>query len=115
MSSGFTEDEMRRALGLDMPTPPATPHLQPAAPAPVVAPAPTPASPKTAAPRAPVKRRGPILRVTLQVSKVFDGEETPFVHDSKSLSRFDAEQEAKKALAKAGFKYFVVESIVKVD
>lgn len=113
MSSGFTEDEMRRALGLDTPAPLATPHFQPAAPAPVAAP--TPPAAKTPAPRAAVKRRGPILRVTLQVSKVFDGEETPFVHDSKSLSRFDAEQEAKKALAKAGFKYFVVESIVKVD
>lgn len=113
MSSGFTEDEMRRALGLDTPTPQATPSVKPAAPAPVTAP--TPQIPKAAAPRVPVKRRGPILRVTLQVSKVYDGEETPFVHDSKSLSRFDAEQEAKKALAKAGFKYFVVESIVKVD
>lgn len=102
---------MRRALGLDTPAPLAPPHIQPAAPAPV----PTPPAAKTPAPRAAVKRRGPILRVTLQVSKVFDGEETPFVHDSKSLSRFDAEQEAKKALAKAGFKYFVVESIVKVD
>ena len=51
----------------------------------------------------------------MHVSKVFDGEETLFVHDSKLLSRFDAEQEAKKALAKAGYKYFVVDSIVQVD
>ena len=56
-----------------------------------------------------------MLRVTLQVSKEYDGEETQFVHDAKTLSRFDAEQDAKKALAKAGFKYFVVESIVTVD
>ncbi|MFJ7884817.1 hypothetical protein ACIQYF_15200 [Pseudomonas sp. NPDC096917] len=113
MSTGFTEDEMRKALGLDLPaaTTPATPP----------APAPAPAAPKAAAPapkpapRAPVKRRGPVLRVSLHVSKVFDGEETLFVHDSKKLSRFDAEQEAKKALAKAGFKYFVVDSIVQVD
>ncbi|MFK7676160.1 hypothetical protein ACI7MK_21740, partial [Pseudomonas sp. 2024-204] len=68
-----------------------------------------------AEPRAPVKRRGPVLRVNMQVSKVFDGEETLFVHDSKLLSRFDAEQEAKKALAKAGYKYFVLDSIVQVD
>lgn len=56
-----------------------------------------------------------MLRVTLHVSKVYDGEETVFIHDSKLLSQFDAEQEAKKALAKAGFKYFVVDSIVRVD
>ncbi len=113
MSTGFTEDEMRRALGLDLPA------AAPAAPAPVPAapPAPTIDTPVIAkpAPRAPVKRRGPVLRVTMQVSKVFDGEETLFVHDSTLLSRFDAEQEAKKALAKAGYKYFVVDSIVQVD
>ena len=112
MSTGFTEDEMRRALGLDTPAPAIAPHaepkIEPAASIPVTAP------PK-AIPRTPVKRRGPMLRVTLQVSKVYDGEETLFVHDAKTLSRFDAEQDAKKALAKAGFKYFVVESIVTVD
>ena len=108
MSTGFTEDEMRKALGLDTPTPAAAPQpepeLPPAAPAPV----------KTAE-RAPVKRRGPVLRVTMNVSKEYDGEVTQFIHDSKSLSRFDAEQEAKKALAKAKFKYYELASIVKVD
>ena len=108
MSTGFTEDEMRRALGLDTPTPAAAPQpepeLPPAAPAPV----------KTAE-RAPVKRRGPVLRVTMNVSKEYDGEVTQFIHDSKSLSRFDAEQEAKKALAKAKFKYYELASIVKVE
>ena len=108
MSTGFTEDEMRRALGLDTPTPAAAPQpgpeLPPAAPAPV-----------TTAERAPVKRRGPVLRVTMNVSKEYDGEVTQFIHDSKSLSRFDAEQEAKKALAKAKFKYYELASIVKVD
>lgn len=110
MSTGFTEDEMRKALGLDTPAPTA-PAAPPVQPAPVKA----VALPPKAAPRAPVKRRGPVLRVTLHVSKVYDGEETVFVHDAKTLSRFDAEQEAKKALAKAGFKYFVVDSIVQVD
>ena len=51
----------------------------------------------------------------MRVTKVFDGDETLFVHDSKDLSRFNAEQEAKKALAKAGFKYFELQSIVSVD
>ncbi len=113
MSTGFTEDEMRKALGLDTPAPttPTAPAIAPVQPAPVK----TIAPPPKAAPRAPAKRRGPVLRVTLHVSKVYDGEETLFVHDAKTLSRFDAEQEAKKALAKAGFKYFVVDSIVQVD
>ena len=112
MSSGFTEDEMRRALGLDTPATPVAPPV-------VVKPEPVPGKPALLSPKTPtkepVKRRGPMLRVTLQVSKEYDGEETRFVHDAKTLSRFDAEQEAKKALAKAGFKYFVVESIVQVD
>ncbi|AUB75762.1 hypothetical protein B195_013265 [Pseudomonas sp. Lz4W] len=108
MSSGFTEDEMRRALGLDTPATPVAPPV-------VVKPEPVPVKPALLSPKEPVKRRGPMLRVTLQVSKEYDGEETRFVHDAKTLSRFDAEQAAKKALAKAGFKYFVVESIVQVD
>jgi len=112
MSTGFTEDEMRRALGLDTPTPAVAPHAEPKIePQALITQAPL----LKAAPRTPVKRRGPMLRVTLQVSKEYDGEETLFVHDAKTLSRFDAEQDAKKALAKAGFKYFVVESIVTVD
>ena len=108
MSTGFTEDEMRRALGLDTPTPAPAPQPEPELPP--VAPAPV-----NAADRAPVKRRGPVLRVTMNVSKEYDGEVTQFIHDSKSLSRFDAEQEAKKALAKAKFKYYELASIVKVD
>lgn len=106
MSTGFTEDEMRRALGLDTPTPAAAPQPEPELP---------PAAPVKTAEHAPVKRRGPVLRVTMNVSKEYDGEVTQFIHDSKSLSRFDAEQEAKKALAKAKFKYYELASIVKVD
>ena len=108
MSTGFTEDEMRRALGLDTPTPAAAPQPEPELP-------PDAPAPVKAADRAPVKRRGPVLRVTMNVSKEYDGEVTQFIHDSKSLSRFDAEQEAKKALAKAKFKYYELASIVKVD
>ena len=114
MSAGFTEDDMRRALGLDLPAAPVQPEVEPA-PAkttPAVKKAPAPAKAQSPAPK---KRSGPILRVTMRVTKVFDGDETKFVHDSKDLSRFNAEQEAKKALAKAGFKYFELESIVSVD
>jgi len=110
MSPGFTEDEMRRALGLDTPTPPAAPASKPEPQLPEAD-----AAPAKVAARAPVKRRGPVLRVTMNVSKEYDGEVTQFIHDSKSLSRFDAEQEAKKALAKARFKYYELASIVKVD
>ena len=114
MSAGFTEDDMRRALGLDIPAAPVQPEVEPApaktTPIPKKAPAPDKASSPVAK-----KRSGPILRVTMRVTKVFDGDETRFVHDSKDLSRFNAEQEAKKALAKAGFKYFELESIVSVD
>ena len=114
MSAGFTEDDMRRALGLDLPAAPVQPEIEPApakiTPAPKKAPAPDKASSPVAK-----KRSGPILRVTMRVTKVFDGDESLFVHDSKDLSRFNAEQEAKKALAKAGFKYFELESIVSVD
>lgn len=114
MSAGLTEDDMRRALGLDLPAAPVQPEVEPA-PAkttPTVKKAPAPAKAQSPAPK---KRSGPILRVTMRVTKVFDGDETKFVHDSKDLSRFNAEQEAKKALAKAGFKYFELESIVSVD
>ena len=118
MSAGFTEDDMRRALGLDLPAAPVQPEIEPApakiTPAPKPAPKKAPAPDKASSPVAK-KRSGPILSVTMRVTKVFDGDESLFVHDSKDLSRFNAEQEAKKALAKAGFKYFELESIVSVD
>ena len=114
MSAGFTEDDMRRALGLDIPAVPVQPEVEPAPAKPTPPPKKAPPPAKAQSP-APKKRSGPVLRVTMRVTKVFDGEETQFVHDSKDLSRFNAEQEAKKALAKAGFKYFELESIVSVD
>jgi len=46
---------------------------------------------------------------------VFEGEETMFVYDAKTLSTFDAEQEAKKAAAKEKFKYFEVLSVKRVE
>ncbi len=114
MSAGFTEDDMRRALGLDLPVAPVQPEVEPAPAKTTPIPKKAPAPAKAQSP-VPKKRSGPVLRVTMRVTKVFDGEETKFVHDSKDLSRFNAEQEAKKALAKAGFKYFELESIVSVD
>lgn len=116
MSTGLTEDDMRRALGLDVPSPaapaPVEPELKPE-PTPVPAPAPVTKAPP--APRPKAKRLSPALLVTLRVTKEFEGEETLFVHEAKTLSTFDAEQEARKAAAKEKYKYFEVVSIKRVE
>lgn len=116
MSTGLTEDDMRRALGLDVPSPaapaPVEPELKPE-PAPVPAPAPVPKAAPTPRPKA--KRLSPALLVTLRVTKEFEGDETLFVHEAKTLSTFDAEQEARKAAAKEKYKYFEVVSIKRVE
>lgn len=51
------------------------------------------------------------LRVTLRVSKIYDGPEEVFVHDADTLSSLLAEGEAKQAARKKKFKYFEVVSI----
>jgi hypothetical protein len=51
------------------------------------------------------------LRVTLRVSKIYDGTEEVFVHDADTLSSLLAEGEAKQAARKKKFKYFEVVSI----
>lgn len=117
MSTGLTEDDMRRALGLDVPSP-ATPA--PVEPEPKQEPVPTPAPAPVAkkeppAPRPKAKRLSPALVVTLRVTKEFEGDETLFVHEAKTLSTFDAEQEARKAAAKEKYKYFEVVSIKRVE
>lgn len=119
MSTGLTEDDMRRALGLDVATPTAP---APAAPEPVAAPMakpePAPAPVEVKAPPAPrpkTKRLSPALVVTLRVTREFEGEESLFVHEAKTLSTFDAEQEARKAASKEKYKYFEVVSIKRVE
>lgn len=104
MSSGFTEDEMRRALGLT-----AT-HSTPQATAPAAKEKPEPrvASSKP-------KRRSPKLRVTLLVSKEFEGETVEFSHDTDTLSQFDAEQEAKTLAKKEKYRFFDVVSIKPIE
>ncbi|MCI8212305.1 hypothetical protein AUC61_22485 [Pseudomonas sp. S25] len=117
MSTGLTEDDMRRALGLDVPSP-ATPAPveQEVKPEPVQTPVPAPvAKAPSPAPRPKAKRLSPALLVTLRVTKEFEGEETLFVHEAKTLSTFDAEQEARKAAAKEKYKYFEVVSIKRVE
>lgn len=103
MSSGFTEDEMRRALGLT-----ATQSSS--------------SSPQATTPATNVKSehrvggsrpkpRSPKLRVTLLVSKEFEGETVKFTHDADTLSQFDAEQEAKTLAKKEKYRFFELVSI----
>lgn len=107
MSSGFTEEEMRRALGLSESSgnPPIT-HPNPPAPATA-----TNVVPETKVVGRKPKLRSPRLRVTLLVSKEFEGETVEFIHDADTLSQFDAEQEAKKLAKKDKYRFFEVVSI----
>ena len=111
MSLELTEEEMRRALfGATAPknTPVAVEFAAAPAPVPVVAPA-KPAGGTTAKPKA--KFLSLKLRVTLKVSKVFEGPAEFFVYDADTLSTFVAEQDAKKAAKQERFKYFELVSI----
>ncbi|AVX93280.1 hypothetical protein [Pseudomonas psychrophila] len=104
MSSGFTEDDMRRALGLsETPGSPPTSHVTPPAPANKVKP--------EARVVGKSKPRSPKLRVTLLVSKEFEGDTVEFIHDADTLSQFDAEQDAKKLAKKEKYRFFEVVSI----
>lgn len=107
MSSDLTEDEMRQALGLGgTPASPADPSAIKTArctAAKVV--------PGRRAGTSKLKSRSPKLRVTLLVSKEFEGESVVFVHDADTLSRFDAEQEAKTLAKKDKYRFFEVVSI----
>jgi hypothetical protein len=105
MSTGFTEDDMRKALGLDVAPVPPSPSAQ------KIEPSPARSSELESRPIPKPKRRSPKLRVTLRVSKVFDGESELFVHDASTLSQFDAEQEAKTLAKKAKFRYFTLVSV----
>lgn len=95
----MTEQEMRDALGLDFTGEDAPEDANQRSIAPI-------ANPPTAK-----KRVFSGLRVTLRVTREFEGEETLFVHDASTLSRFDAEQFARKAAAKEKFRFFELVSI----
>ncbi|AKK01431.1 hypothetical protein VM99_26500 [Pseudomonas chlororaphis] len=60
------------------------------------------------------KSSSPRLRVTLKVTKTFEGEEEVFTFDANTLSTLIAEQEAKSAAKKKRYKYSEVVSIVSV-
>ncbi|HBN9869849.1 TPA: hypothetical protein ACP331_003025, partial [Pseudomonas aeruginosa] len=67
-------------------------------------------------PAKPVQRKSssPRLRVTLKVTKTFEGDEEIFTYDANTLSSLIAEQEAKSAAKKKRYKYFEVLSMVSV-
>jgi hypothetical protein len=116
MSIGFTEDEMRKTLGLD------TPQIPSPSPSPSPSPQSTPMPADTAQKAKPVARpltksksRRPKLRVTLRVSKVFEGESTVFTHDADTLSHFDAEQQAKVLAKKEKYQYADLLSIKVIE
>jgi len=55
------------------------------------------------------------LRVTLRVTKIYEGPEEVFVYDANTLSSLVAEGEAKAAAKKKKFRYFQVISIEPVQ
>ncbi|WP_339473565.1 hypothetical protein [Pseudomonas fluorescens] len=111
MAIELSEEEMRKALfgaSVDPVTPEAT--------TPVVDTTSTPPTPSPAT--SPKKLTGyhkSKLRVTLHVSEVYDGEVEVFVHDSSSLSKLVAEQEAKAAAKKQKYKYLELVSVESIS
>lgn len=103
----LTEEQMRIAL-FGSATPPA--HEE-ASKRPVAAQSPLP----VAKPKATKSRSSsPKLRVTLHVTKEFEGDVEVFIHESSTLSTLLAEQEAKQAAKKKKFKYIEVVSVSQI-
>lgn len=63
------------------------------------------------APKPKAKSQLPRLRVTLRVSKEFEGDTEVFVHDANTLSTISAEQEARTQAKKKKFRYFELVSV----
>ena len=60
-------------------------------------------------------RRSPCIRVTLKISKVFEGDTEVVVYDCNTLSTLTAEIEAKAAAKKKKFKYVDLVSIQSIE
>jgi hypothetical protein len=65
--------------------------------------------------RAASKPLSPRLRVTLRVTRAFEGEAEVFVYDANTLSTIVAEQAAKNEAKKQKFRYFEVISINSIE
>lgn len=112
MSLELTEEEMRRALfGGACTKSPSSPAQAQVAPTERPEEKSLPTEPKAVLPRKRSEPLSPKLRVTLHVTKEFEGENEVFVHEASTLSSLLAEQEAKKAAQKKRFKYFDLISI----
>lgn len=103
----LTEEQMRLAL-FGSATPPA--HEE-ASKRPIVAQLSLPAAKPKAAKSRP---SSPKMRVTLHVTREFEGDVEVFIHESSTLSTLLAEQEAKQAAKKKKFKYIEVVSVTQI-
>lgn len=107
MAIELSEEEMRKALfGASVkPTVPKAPPPAVADAVPFAASSPTPRA------RNLGSYHSLKLRVTLHVSKEYEGDVDVFMHDSSSVSKLVAEQEAKAAAKKKKYKHLEVASI----
>ncbi|MEB0207339.1 hypothetical protein [Pseudomonas sp. CCC3.1] len=111
MAIELSEEEMRKALfgATADSVPPPAPSSAPAVPRSQPAANPTPQAKKASG------YHTSKLRVTLHVSKVYEGDIDVFVHDSSSLSKLVAEQEAKAAAKKKKYKYLELVSVESIS
>ncbi|MFL1547321.1 hypothetical protein [Pseudomonas sp. O39] len=111
MAIELSEEEMRKALfgtSTDTVTPP-VPSSAPALPILQSAASQSPQAKKTSG------YHTSKLRVTLHVSKVYEGDVDVFVLESSSLSKLVAEQEAKAAAKKKKYKYLELVSVESIS
>lgn len=109
MATHLSEQEMRQALfGTPKQSEPEPVFV---APAPVSSPTPQDKPGR----RTVSKPLSPRLRVTLRVTREFEGETEVFVHDANTLSTIVAEQAAKNEAKKQKFRYFDVVSIKPIE
>jgi hypothetical protein len=107
MTVELSEEDMRRALfgsSSSSNTQPSATHEPPI----------SSTHPVNASLREIAKSRSPKLRVTLHVTKMFEGDTEVLVYDANTLSTFAAEQEAKAEAKKKKYKYIDVVSIMPI-
>ncbi|WP_429532781.1 hypothetical protein [Pseudomonas silensiensis] len=109
MATQLSEEEMRHALFGS----PKQSESESIFIAPTPVPSPTPQEKPVR--RALSKSFSPRLRVTLRVTREFEGEAEVFVYDANTLSTIVAEQAAKNEAKKQKFRYFDVVSIKPVE